>query len=156
MNTSPPGPHDHLAEGPSFPLLVKVLASALVLALLVGGVRVSTKMAATDMGWSAYALFFGGLVLVLGSYLAILRSRTAISATHIWQRGLWTRRVALADVSQAKLVRIPRLHWLIAPRLMVRVRGQGIYTFYTADAVVLAYMHRLGLGQLPRPDDVLR
>lgn len=156
MSTPPPDPSDLLAEGPSFPLLVKVLASALVLALLVGGARVSAKIADTDMGWSAYTLFSGGLVLVLGSYLAILRSRTAISATHIWQRGLWTRRVALADVSQAKLVRIPRLHWLIAPRLMVRVRGQGIYTFYTADAAVLAYMHRLGLGQLPRPEDVLR
>lgn len=156
MSTPTPGPSDLLAEGPSFPLLVKVLASALVLALLVGGARVSAKMADTDMGWSAYALFFGGLVLVLGSYLTILRSRTAISPTHIRQFGLWTREVALTDVSQAKLIYIPMLRWLIAPRLMVRVRGRGLYTFYTADPEVLAYMRHLGLGQAMQPGDGMR
>jgi len=108
------------------------------------------------MGWSAYALFFGGLVLVLGSYLTILRSRTAISPTHIRQFGLWTREVALADVSQAKLIHIPMLRWLIAPRLMVRVRGRGLYTFYTADPEVLAYMRHLGLGQAMQPGDGMR
>jgi len=48
VSTPTPGPSDLLAEGPSFPLLVKVLASALVLALLVGGRARIRKDGITD------------------------------------------------------------------------------------------------------------
>ncbi len=147
---------DLSAEGPSFPVLVKLLATALVLAMLVSGARVAGQIVQSNMGFTGYAVLLAGLVLVLGSYLTMLRSRTAISPTHIRQIGPWRREVALADVSQAKLIHIPRLNWLITTRLMVRVRGRGLYTFYVADAAVLSGIQRLGLGRLPRPDEVPR
>lgn len=136
------------AEGPSFPRTTKLLASVMMLALVVWGWRVADEIATASMGSGGYGFLLATMAVLLSGYWGMLRSRTAISATHISQRWLWTKRVALAEVSQAKLIHLPYFSWLIAPRLMLKVRGRGLYTFHIADPAVLAIAQRLGLGRV--------
>ena len=123
------------------------MASVLMLALLGWGWRVSDEIAASG----SYGFLLATVAVLLCGYWGMLRSRTAISATHITQQWLWTKRVALEDVTQAKLVRLPHMDWLIAPRLMLKVRGRGLYTFHIGDPAVLAVAQRLGLGSIQLP-----
>ncbi len=134
------------AEGAAFPLPVKVLASLLVAALVVWGVRAADQLAGA--GWSTPAAAFMAVTLaVIGlCYFWILRSRTRIDATSIYQSWLWPKEVALADITQAKFFYIPYMGWLIAPRLIVRARGRGLFVFHAADSKVLQKFAHLSLG----------
>ena len=137
------------AEGPSFPLLVKLLATGLMLALAFWGWQAFGTLARAELDWRVYGMVLIATVFVVASYVVVLRSRTTISATHIRQHGLWSKQVALADISHAKLIDLPGLRWLIAPRLVVRVKGWGSYTFFVAEPAVLTSIRELGLGRLP-------
>ncbi|HEX2012721.1 MAG TPA: hypothetical protein VJN44_17470 [Roseateles sp.] len=139
------------AEGPSFPLTIRLLASAMMLALLVWGWRAADEIAGASLDAGAIGFLLSVVLVLVCCYVGMLRSRTAISMTHIRQHWLWTKEVALVDVHQAKLIHLPDLAWLIAPRLMVKVRGRGLYTFHIADPTVLALARRLGLGEPPSP-----
>ena len=134
------------AEGPAFPLTVKMLASLLIAALAFWGIRAFDQM--TGARWStAAAVFMGVTLCVIGlCYYWILRSRTAIDTDSIRQSWMWPKQVALADITQAKFIYVPYLQWLIAPRLMVRARGHGLFVFHAADPQVLQRFAHLSLG----------
>ena len=137
---------DDTVEGAAFPLAVKMLASVLVSALAYWGAQAFDQM--TGAGWSTSAVLFMGVTLgVIGlCYYWILRSRTAIDAISIRQSWLWPKHVALADITQAKFIFVPYLDWLIAPRLIVRARGRGLFVFHAADQRVLQRFAHLSLG----------
>jgi hypothetical protein len=158
MQANQPSPGRDVAEGAAFPLAVKVLASVLIAALAFWGVRAFDQM--TGAAWStAAAVFMGVTLCVIGlCYYWILRSRTAIDADSIRQSWLWSKQVALADITQAKFIYVPYLQWLIAPRLMVRARGRGMFVFHAADPQVLRRFAHLSLGLgaaavVPSPPD---
>ena len=136
-------------EGPAFTTGVKVLAS-LVMAGLVA-YAAATLPALIEQRWSWTALLFIALALlfVVTSYVSMLRSRTSVS--DIWIRQSWmsNKQVALGDIRQIKLIYVPGLSWLIAPRLIVRTGMPGSLVFHTADPEVLAAFLRLSRGQPP-------
>lgn len=138
---------DISAEGPSFPLFSRVLATLLVGALLVWLFSAMDDIYAAGLTLTSWLLLGGILAIVACGYVGMLRGRTAVSPTHLRQRGLWAKEVALTDVRQAKLIDIPPLRWLIAPRLILRLRGGGFCTFNAADPAVLDGIRRLGLGK---------
>ena len=142
------GAADDRAEGAAFPFAVKVLASVLMAALVFWGIQAFDQL--TGAGWSTPAALFMGVTLcVIGlCYYWILRSRTAIDSSSIRQSWLWPKEVALADITQAKFIYVPYLHWLIAPRLIVRARGRGRFVFHAADQRVLQRFAHLSLGAL--------
>lgn len=146
MQASELPPFLDTAEGAAFPVAVKILASLLIAALAFWGFRAFDQM--TGAGWStAAAVFMGVTLCVIGlCYYWILRSRTAIDASSIRQSWLWPKQVALADITQAKFIYVPYLQWLIAPRLMVRARGRGLFVFHAAEPQVLQRFARLSLG----------
>jgi hypothetical protein len=148
MQPDPSRAEDDTAEGAAFPLPVKALASLLVAALVFWGARAADRIAGA--GWSAGALAF--LAITLGviavCYYWILRSRTAIDATSIRQSWFWPKQVALADITQAKLIDVPCMRWLIAPRLIIRARGRGLFVFHAADDKVLQKFANLSLGAI--------
>ena len=45
--------------------------------------------------------------------------------------------VALGEIVQARIIGVPYLEWLIAPRLAVRVKSRGVVVFHVADRQVL-------------------
>ena len=148
MRSEAPRTEAETAEGAAFPLPVKALASLLVAALLFWGIRAADQI--VGVGWSAGAVAFMAITLcVIGlCYYWIMCSRTAIDATSIRQTWLWPKRVALADITQAKLIYVPYLRWLIAPRLIVRARGLGMFVFHAADDKVLRKFVNLSLGAI--------
>ena len=137
-----------VAEGPAFPWLIKLLSSLLVAALLLYGLRVLAGEIAPEQQPSRSTWLFIGLLTAFAVYcqMWILRSRTEVSATHIRQTWWIDKQVVLADITQIKLVLIPGLTWLIAPRLVVRTRSPGTTIFHAADPRVIAAFARLRLG----------
>ncbi len=135
------------ADGPSFPWVVKGLATALLLALGYWSWRVSGSLPelADFLGGYGFALVTCGAVLFC--YGVVMRSRTAIDPYAITQSWLWHKRVAWTEVTHAKLFRVAGLDWLIAPRLMLRVKGRGVYVFHVADSQVLRCVQAMGLGK---------
>ena len=134
------------AEGPAFPVMVKALATLLMAALTIWGVRVAGQVMATSWSLSAAAFLVITLIVIVACYYWILCSRTTITSTRIEQTWLWPKKVALADITQAKFIYLPYLAWLIAPRLVVRAQGRGLFVFHAADQRVLQAFARLSLG----------
>ena len=134
MNAAP-------ASGAAFPLPVKLLATALVAGMAVGGARAWPELSQAQ--WSPSAAVVLGLAVAMVAWCLywIWRSRTSIDARGISQTWMWDKHVAWADVTQARLIGVPRLEWLIAPRLAVRVKGgRGLVVFHAADTRVLQAM----------------
>lgn len=137
------------ASGPSFPVVVKVLATAWMLGLLLFGVLALTgpsqapAKALSSAEWSF--LVAVGLVIASG-YWGILTSHTSIGDQYIEQTWLWRKKVNIAEISQVKLISVRGLEWLMAPRLVVRT-GFGLTTFHAADPTVLHRFRLLAHGR---------
>ena len=137
------------AEGAAFPVLVKLLAVALVAAMVAWGVRVRGDLLAAQWTGAAALVLLLAVGMVLWCAWWILRSRTVVTPTHIRQTWMWHKEVALEDVTQARLVGVPGMSWLVAPRVVVRARGRGVLVFHAADRQVLAALVRICLGSAP-------
>ena len=122
-------------EGPSFPVVVRALATLLWVIIL--GLASRQTQALWELPMATKALLLAALLVVFLTWWAMLRSRTSIDDLCIRQTWLWTKEASLADVVQVKLVRVRGLEWLVTPRLVARVRGAGLIGFPTADARVL-------------------
>lgn len=134
------------AEGPAFPPFVKLLLTALTAAVFAAGALALDQAALRNASISAQVLVAGGLLVLLVTNYWVLKSRIRIDARVIEQTWMWTKRVRWADVGQAKLIYIPWLAWLVAPRMVVR-GGAGIVTlFNAADPQVLAVFARYALA----------
>ena len=134
--------------GPSFPMAVKVIATALILALLVYG----SMALLGPSGPQAKALatgewgFLVAVIAVIGSgYWGILTSNTSCDSQNIEQTWLWRKQVKIAEITQVKLISVPGLSWLVVPRLVVRT-GYGLTTFHAGDPAVLARFKLLTHG----------
>lgn len=133
------------AEGPSFPPLVKLLATALVAALGASSLPVLQQgLASWDAAWK---LTVGtASVFVAFGYVTILTSRTGIDAERIYQTGLLSKQMALREITQVRLVRLPGLNWVVVPRLVARAGMMRALSFPTADARVLRVFELLAYG----------
>lgn len=131
-------------ECAAYSLPLKIVATLFVGALVFAAWRAAGDLASA--AWTAPAkasLAVLGIGVAVG-YGWILGSRTSIDATHITQTWLWPKHVRLADITQAKLVYLPALSWIIAPRLVVRARGRRTaMVFPAAGREVLAEFARL-------------
>lgn len=134
-------------EGPAFPVLLRVLASVLVLSLVVSGLSLLLQGHGRGLSGEAWGLLVAALLVVGCGFWAILVSRTRIDGTHIRQRWLWRKEVALADITQLKLILVPGLSWLVVPRLLVRVRGMALpTTFQLGNAELVSACRKLAYG----------
>ena len=134
------------AEGPAFPRLVKGLSCLLVLSLLAAAWRL-----AMDTPWSTWpgptwVFILATMGLIGYCQYWILFSRTRIDNRTLSQTWMWPKQIALADITQAKFIYLPYLAWLIAPRLVLRVRGHGVVVFHAAQPNVMQAFARLSLG----------
>lgn len=143
------GPELTPVSGPSFPIVVKVLATAWMLGLLLFGVLALTgpsqapAKALSSAEWGF--LVAVGLVIASG-YWGILTSHTSIGDQYIEQTWLWRKKVNIAEISQVKLISVRGLEWLMTPRLVVRT-GFGLTTFHAADPTVLHRFRLLAHGR---------
>ncbi len=110
--------------------------------------RVADEMLAIAWPVPVLATIAVALLLVVVDYVWILGSRTVIDECRIRQTWLWDKQMEFADIVQAKFIYLPRLTWLIAPRLVVRTRNKGTLVFHCATPAVLRRLARLSLGPL--------
>lgn len=125
------------AQGPAFPLTVRLLATALVVATVAWGLNVRAELGAA--AWNVTTAIVVGScgVLVLWCLVWMWRSRTRVDDQGIHQSWIWNKHVRWDQIAQARLVGVPKLEWLITPRLVVRPRGGGVLVFHSADRRVL-------------------
>lgn len=133
-------------EGPSFPLAVKVLATLFVGLLCVQGWQLIDRQPWQALGWQAGLFVLAVFVVIASGYWGILTSRTSIDDLCIRQSWLWPKEVTLADITQVKLLQVPRMSWLVVPRLVVRSGAMHLTTFHAADPQVLAALRLLAYG----------
>lgn len=110
---------------------------ALVLALALLGLSLWPQFAQADWSVSGLALLVASALMVLWMGSWIVRSRTRLAGDELSQTWLWPKRVRAADAASVKLVDIPGLRQVVAPRLLVRRRGGGMTWFHSADPQLL-------------------
>jgi hypothetical protein len=92
---------------------------------------------------SGLSWFASGLALMLFTVWHIWTSKTRLDETLIHQSWLWDKQMELRELAYAKLIRIPSLDWLIAPRLYARTLNGKFAVFYASDRAMLAEFERL-------------
>jgi hypothetical protein len=130
-------------EGQAFSLPFKLLATVIVggcafwLAQLWSvGALGSAKTG--GLGW-----FLAGIALMGWTWFHIMTSRTRIDGKGLHQRWIWDKHMELDDLAFGKLIRVPGLDWLIAPRLYVRTLVGKFAVFYAATPELIAEFERL-------------
>jgi hypothetical protein len=141
----------HSSAGPAFPPLVKLLATVMVVVLLAQGAQVLRPMLQQDWTAAGAAFIAGALVLVGWTLAWIWRSRTGVDGEGIRQTWFWSKSVRWEDVVQARLVVVPGMEWLVAPRLIVRRRTGGVLVFHVGSAAVRAQLAKVLLGDGMNP-----
>ena len=96
------------------------------------------RAAASGLNWALAAL-----ALLFYTLWCILFSRTTLTSTYLHQTFVWDKRLELRDLAYAKLLRVPGLDWLIAPRLYCRTMMGKFAVFYASDAQVIIEFERL-------------
>ena len=138
-------------EGRSFTRCSQVLACLMVLGVLWQGWQALNRPGSAPLDRPTSVLLGLGLLSLLACLAFILTSRTRIDDTHICQTGIWPRKVAIAKISQLKMIHVPRLTWLIAPRLVVRTGLTGWYVFHAAEDAVIQRFWALSLKPFTAP-----
>lgn len=129
---------------PAFSLPFKLVATGIValgslwLASLWQSGALGTPGRSTGLVW-----LIAGLALMLYTWWHILRSRTRLDETALYQSWIWDKKLELRELAYCKLIRVRGLDWLIAPRLYARTLLGKFAVFYAADPVLLADFERL-------------
>jgi len=138
-------------EGRSFTRISQCLACLMVLGVLWQGWLALNQPGSEPLDRTTSVLLGLGLLCLLVCLAFILTSRTCIDDTYISQTGVWPRKVAIAKISQLKMIHVPRLTWLIAPRLVVRTGLTGWYVFHAAEDPVIQRFWALSLRPYTTP-----
>ena len=93
---------------------------------------------AAALGWPLAAVS-----VMLYTWWHIVTSRTTLTPTSLQQSWIWNKKMELGELAYGKLIRVPGLDWLIAPRLYVRTLLGKFAVFYAADPAMLAEFERL-------------
>lgn len=131
----------------AFSLPFRMLATAIVLGCAywvfmlwsTGKLTAGTGAAAgSGLSWSLAAL-----ALMVYTLWCILTSFTTLSTSTIEQTFVWNKKLDLRELAYVKLIRVPGLDWLIAPRLYCRTLLGKFAVFYTSDVKMVAEFERL-------------
>jgi len=138
-----------VVEGPAFTRGVKRLGGVLVVALLAAAAAALPKLVAQRTAWPTLLFLLLATACVVAAYVGMLRGRTRLDTTHLRETGLVDREVALTDIRQIKLVHVPGLAWLIAPRLVIRTLMPGSMVFHAGDEALLQAFVALSRSEWP-------
>jgi hypothetical protein len=127
----------------AFSLTFKLLATAVVFGAT--GWLVLLEQAGKVSGGtvSIRSWFLAALAMMFYTWWCVLRSRTRLDCAQLQQTWIWDKKMELRELAYGKLVRIPGLDWLVAPRLYVRALTGKFAVFYAADPRMIAEFQRL-------------
>jgi len=137
------------AYGPSYRLIL--VASLAMLAIWALRLLFGQDAPAVDGGLLSWLVV--GLALVVYMGVVLLRSRTTLTMSTLSQDWFWEKKVALAEVTYVRFMRLRGWEWLIAPRLLVRAGHGPLKTFHAASPEMWAEFERWSqsLAESPRP-----
>ena len=130
-------------EDAAFSPLFKLLATAIVGGCAAWLAQLFTSGVLGTGRTTGVVWFLAGLVLMAWTWWHILRSRTRISLEGLYQGWIWDKHMPFDDLAYGKLIRVPGLDWLIAPRLYVRTLMGKFMVFYGATPVLIGEFERL-------------
>jgi hypothetical protein len=122
-------------QGPAFTPWAKGLALLAVILVVRQAWRALNPLPPTT-GLTFWVLALAGMCLLYGLG-HIWFTQTAVDDTHIRQTGWLSTQVEMAKLTQVKLIYVPYLSWLMAPRLVVKTGGLRSWVFHAADPGVL-------------------
>ncbi|QHI96578.1 hypothetical protein GT347_00330 [Xylophilus rhododendri] len=128
-------------EGQAFSRPFQMLATLLVAGCFSWVLRLWLRDAITwgpGMVWVV-----AGLAMMAWTWVCVLRSRTVIDGLVLQQRWIWNKRLALGELAYCKVIRMPGLDWLVAPRLYARTLSGKFLVFYGATPALVAEFSRL-------------
>ena len=125
-------------SGQAFGPVFKLLAWAILMALLAWIWRLDFDWRATHGAWVAVA--WAMLAFIVWH---IQRSRITLDAQAIEQSWMWRRRITLQELAYIKVMRIRGLEFLVAPRIYARNLGGTFTFFYCHDRALLDEFTRL-------------
>ncbi len=130
--------NEHMLSA-AFSLPFKIMAVALLSGLsfwaylLHGAQMFKTDYLWLWAAWSIMAYTIGHLVT----------GKTRLTSQELRQTWIWEKKVELRDLAYAKLIRVPGLDWLIAPRLYVRTLMGKFTVIYACDPAMIEEFKRL-------------
>jgi hypothetical protein len=124
-------------ESAAYPKALRIIAAVLLADIVLFGLWLSPQLLQADWSAAGLALFAGTTLMVVWMGSWIVRSRTRLEGDALSQTWIWNKHARAADAASVKLVDIPGLRRIIAPRLLVRLRGGGIAWFHSADPQLL-------------------
>jgi len=134
-------PRHEPLRSPAFSAPFKTMAMALLLGLAVWGYLLhGAELARTDHLWLWAA--WGIMAYTVGH---VLRGKTTLTDNALEQTWIWDKKVALRDLAYAKLIRVPGLDWLVAPRLYVRTLMGKFTVIYACDPQMVEEFKRLSV-----------
>ena len=138
-------------ESPAFPRLSRWLAVALIGLLALAALRAAPALLNASWTSSSLLLMLGAALTIAWLGYWIVFSRTRLEGQTLVQTWIWTKRTRVDEVAQLKLVFVPGLVWLVAPRLLVRQRSGAVLWFQAADVGLLrAFGERVAEQQHPK------
>ena len=132
-----------MVEGPAFSSTFKALATVIVVGCACWLARLWMQGALGSGGSSGLVWFGCGLVMMSWTWWHIMRSRTRVSAEALEQGWIWDKRMELRELAYAKLIRVPGLDWLVAPRLYVRTLPGKFAVFYGGSPALVSEFRRV-------------
>jgi len=136
MNRFCPTKSSDMVRGSAFSRFHKALALCMSAALVYW---VPQTIALGDLSdWTEITLFAFLFVSLFLGLVYILICETNIDEEHIGEAWLFSKRIKFTDVSKCKLICVPGLTWLIAPRLVLQCGGFNTHIFRASDPRVLA------------------
>lgn len=123
---------------PAFTRSFRVLSWSLLLGLALWALKSPETWHTPIAVWGVLAW-----LLMATTVWAIERSRTTLTSDGLLQTWLWDKKMPVRELALARLIRVPGLEWLIAPRLYVRNLTGKFTVIYCADPSVLEDMKRL-------------
>jgi hypothetical protein len=129
---------DTVLTGPAFSKSFKVLAWALCGILLFWSLHLPIEFTSKSGLWVSSAL-----ALIFYTAWQVQISMTSLNDQVLSQTWIWNKAMALNDMAYVKIIHVPMLDWLIAPRVYARTMMGKFAVFYVSSPELLKAMYEL-------------
>lgn len=128
--------------GPAYGSVFKALSLVLILLATVSAWQIHTW--AHGQGMQQTMVWVGApWAMMAYTVWFVLTGKTRLSEQYIEQSWMWQKQLPMQSIAYAKVIRIKKLEWLIAPRLYTKTFGGKLVIIYAASPAMLEAFERL-------------
>lgn len=135
-------PTQPVLECSAFGVAFKSVALGVITLILVWGAMIwqesRLSVSPDSGGW-----YLAAAAMLVYTEWHIFRSKTRLDNQALLQTWIWQKKVEIAELAYAKVVRVHGFEWLVAPRLYTRTLTNRLTVFYASSEAMLQEFHRL-------------